>query len=250
MDIIRLAGIGGDDTMNFRRVVERFNRFTNGKRHFFNPVEIADYPPGNRQRMAIVRRIVVGDSRGSAMDFRSSEILGADHLANGSLDKRRSGQKDSALTPDDDTFIRHGRHVCAASGAGAHDSGNLGNILAGHVGLVIEDPAEVITIREDLFLTGEKHPAGIDQINAGKIARFGNFLGAQMFFYGKRVISAPFNRGIVGKDHTLLTLDPTDAGNNPGGRHVVAVHFIGGKLGQFEERCTNIKQLPDTFTGE
>ena len=108
----------------------------------------------------------------------------------------------------------------------------------------------MITIREYLLLAGEEDPAGINQVNAGKIARLGNLLGAQMLFNCKRVIGSPFYCGIVRKYHALLTLDPADTCDNPGSRYVVTVHFIRGKLGELQKWRASIKQLPDTLTGE
>ena len=49
---------------------------------------------------------------------------------------------------DDDALVGHGGDVGAPSRAGSHDYGNLSDALGGHVGLVEEDAAEMISVGE------------------------------------------------------------------------------------------------------
>lgn len=66
--------------------------------------------------------------------------------------------------------------------------GNLRNALRGHDGLVVENSAEVIAVRENVGLKGQICTARVDyasikrleetHVNAGETVLFSNFLGA------------------------------------------------------------------------
>ena len=88
------------------------------------------------------------------MQVPATEVLGTDHLTGGGLHQRRPAEKDGALIAHDDGFIAHGRNVGAARGARAQHRGDLRDALRAHGGLVVEDPPEVLAIREDLVLPG------------------------------------------------------------------------------------------------
>ena len=51
----------------------------------------------------------------------------------------------------------------------AHDHRDLRNALGTHIGLVVEDAAEVIAIGKHLILVGQIGPAGVDQIDAVRL---------------------------------------------------------------------------------
>ena len=90
------------------------------------------------------------------MHVRAAQFLRADLLACRRLDQGGTAEKYRPLIFDYDTFVGHGRHVCAAGSAGAHDHGKLRNAPGRHVGLVVEDAAEVVAIREDFILFRQK----------------------------------------------------------------------------------------------
>ena len=54
--------------------------------------------------------------------------------------------------PHDHGLVAHRRHVGAARGARAHDARDLRDPPRGHPGLVEEDPAKVVAVREHLVL--------------------------------------------------------------------------------------------------
>ena len=78
----------------------------------------------------------------------------------------------------------------------------------------------------------------------------GNFLGAQMFLHGKRVVGAAFDRRIIGDDHALHAFHCTDTGYNACGRDAIVITFPGRKLTDFEKRRTAIEQLFDALACE
>ena len=67
---------------------------------------------------------------------------------------------------DDHGLVAHRRHVGAPGGARAHHRGELGDARRRHPGLVEEDPAEVVPVREHLVLQREVGPARVDQVAA------------------------------------------------------------------------------------
>ncbi len=81
-----------------------------------------------------------------------------------------------------DGLVGHGRHVGTARGAGAHDHGNLRDALGAHVGLVEEDPPEVLTVRKHFVLARQVGAAGIHQVDARQAVLLGDRLGAQVLF--------------------------------------------------------------------
>ena len=93
---------------------------------------------------------------------------------------------------------------------------------AGHPGLVVEDPAEVLAVGEDLVLHGQEGAAGVDQVDARQAVLQGDLLGAQVLLDGHRVVRAALDGGVVGDDHALAAADPADAGDDPGGRGLAA----------------------------
>ena len=114
---------------------------------------------------------------------------------------------------------------------------------ARHIGLVVEDAAEVLAIGKDLVLIRQVGPAGIDQIEAGQIVLQRDFLGAQMLLYRQRIVGAALDRRIIDDDDHLTALDAADAGDDACSRNVAAIHVPGGKLADLEEWRAGIKQL-------
>ena len=174
------------------------------------------------------------------MDVGAAQVFRADNFSRCRLDQGRAAEKYRSLVFDDDALVGHGRHVGAAGGAGAHHHGKLGDAPGRQVGLVVEDTAEVVPIREYLVLFGKKRAAGIHQVDTRQMVHPGNFLGAQVFLHRERVIGAALDGGIVSHDHTLAPCHAADTGDDPRGRHGIVIHAPGGKLGQFQERRTRI----------
>ena len=97
---------------------------------------------------------MVGDARAAGVDVGAAQLLRRDLLSRRRLHERRAADEDRAGAPHDHGLVRHGRHVGAAGGARAHHDRDLRDALGGHLRLVVEDPAEVVTVGEDLGLEG------------------------------------------------------------------------------------------------
>ena len=94
-------------------------------------------------------------------------------------------------------LVAHRRHVGAAGGAGAHHHRDLRDALRRHVGLVVEDAAEVVAVREDLVLERQVGAAGIDQVDAGQavlLRRSPAPAGASSPSSGSRCRPSPWRR--------------------------------------------------------
>ena len=176
------------------------------------------------------------------MNVGAAQILGAHHLADRGLHQRRAGQEDRALLAHDDGLVAHRRHVGAAGGARAHDDGDLRDALRRHVGLVVEDAAEVGLVGEHLRPLRQVGAAGIDQVEAGQTVLHRHFLGAQMLLHRHRVVGAALHRGVVADDHAFDAADPADAGDHARARRLVVVHVERRQRRQFEEGRAGIEQ--------
>src|SRR5436305_1239079 len=107
----------------------------------------------------------------------TAQLLGAHLLAGRGLHQRRAADEDRARALDDDRLVAHGGHVRAAGGAGTHHRRDLRDGLRREPRLVVEDPAEVVAVREDLGLQRQKGAARVDEVNARQVVLLGDLLG-------------------------------------------------------------------------
>src|SRR3989344_2364976 len=191
---------------------------------------------------------MVGHAAGFTVHIGAAEVFGADHFTGGGFYQWWAGEEDGGLVAHHDGFIRHGRHIGATSGAGAHDHGDLRDAHGRHIGLVEEDSPKVLAVREYLILARQVGAAGVDQVDARQAILLSNGLRAQVFFHRQRVVATAFYRGVVGHDHAFDTLDSADAGHYTCRRHFFAVHLMGGQLTDFEKRRADIQQTVNPFT--
>ena len=161
------------------------------------------------------------------MQSTAAELFSCDDFTGCGLHQRRAAQEDCALFVDDDRFVSHRRNVGTTGGTGAHDGGQLRNAGSGQGRLVVEDAAEVLTVREDIVLVGQVGAAGVHQVDAGKLVFARNFLGAQVLLDGHRVVGSALDRGVVGDDHAGAAGNHADAGDDSRTRAVVVVHAVG-----------------------
>ena len=176
------------------------------------------------------------------MDIAAAERFGVDFLPRGGLHQRGPAEEDRALVLHDDRLVAHRGHVGAARRAGTHDNGDLGDSRCGQVGLVVEDPPEVVLVRENPRLHGQERAPGVDQVDAGQGVLVGDLLGAEMLLDCYRVVGASLHGGIVGDDHAFLARDASDAGHEPRRRNDVVVEFVTGELADLEERRARVEQ--------
>ena len=184
------------------------------------------------------------------MDPGPAQLLGADLLAGGRLHQRRAAQEDGAGAVDDDGLVAHGRHVGAAGGAAAHDRGQLGDPAGGEDGLVVEDPAEMLPVREHLGLQGQEGAAAVHQVEAGQPVLQGDLLGAQVLFHREREVGAALDRGVVGHHHAPAPVHQADAGDQPGGGQRVGVDVQGREQPHLQERRPRVAQGGDPVPDE
>ena len=195
--------------------------------------------------MLVVERLVVGDAGAAGVDLGAAELLGRDVLAGRGLHQRRPAEEDRAGAPDDDGLVAHRRDVRPAGGARAHHERDLRDPGGRHPGLVVEDPAEVVAVREDLGLERQERAARIDEVDARQPVLERDLLRAQVLLDGHRVVGAALDRRVVGDDDAGRALDPADAGDDPGARRLVVVQAVRGERAQLEERRARVEEAVD-----
>lgn len=132
--------------------------------------------------MLVVVGIVVGHAAGAAVHVGAAQVFSADHFTRSGLHQGRAGEEDGRLLADHDRLVGHRRHIGAASGARAHHHGDLRNAQGAHVGLIEEDPPEMLAVREYFILARQVGPARIHQVDARQAVLQGDGLCAQVFF--------------------------------------------------------------------
>jgi hypothetical protein len=115
-----------------------------------------------------------------------------------------------------------------------------------HVGLVVEDAAEVVAVGEHLVLGRQVGAAGIDEVDAGQAVLRRDLLRAQVLLHRHREIGAALHRGVVGDDHAFDALHAADAGDHAGRGDLVVVH-ASRHGGEFEEGRAGIEQGVDAL---
>ncbi len=138
-------------------------------------------------------------------------------------------------------------HVGAAGGARTHDHGDLRDAGGRQPCLVVEDPAEMIAIREHLVLQRQERAARIDEVDAGQAVLERDLLRAQVLLDGDRVVRAALDRRVVGDHEQFAAVDAADAGHQARGRRVVAVQAVGGERRDLEKRAAGIEQGLDAL---
>ena len=203
------------------------------------------------QRVRVVLGEVVDHARLARVHVAAAEVLGRDDLAGRGLHQRRAAEEDRALLLDDHRLVRHRRDVGAAGGAGAHHRRDLRDALRAEVGLVEEDPAEVLAVGEDVVLHRQERAAAVDEGDAGQVVVRGDGLRAQVLLDRHRVVGAALDGGVVGDHHALAAVDPADAGHDARARHgvevvvVAPVHPVRRQRAQLEERAARVEQPVD-----
>src|SRR5690606_12636273 len=119
------AQVSAHDAVDFVGAVQGRFRFSDLHIHRFAAVEVGDAAPGDVEGVGVVFGVMVGHTGDFAVYVGASQVFGADHFTGGGFHQRRASQEDGALVAHDDGFVGHGGHVGAASGAQAHNDGDL-----------------------------------------------------------------------------------------------------------------------------
>ena len=199
--VVRRAGVGGHDVVEGRGV-ERPAPPARGPPTGAGPGagSVSTMRAHDGQRVGVVVGEVVDDAGLAGVHVAAAEVLGGDDLAGRGLHQRRAAEEDRALLLDDDGLVAHRRHVGAAGGARAHHRGDLRDAARRQVGLVEEDPAEVLAVGEDLVLHRQERAAGVDEVDARQVVVGRDLLGAQVLLDRHRVVGAALDGRVVG-DH-------------------------------------------------
>ncbi len=212
--------------------------------------EPGDDRPDDGERVGVVLGQVVRHARGAGVQVAAAQLLRGDHLAGRRLHQRRAAEEDRALVADDHRLVAHRRDVGAARRAGAQDGRDLRDARGGEPGLVVEDPAEVVPVGEDLVLHGQEGSAGVDQVDAGQPVLQRHLLGPEVLLHRHRVVRAALDGGVVGDDDDLASGDPPDARDDAGGGSRPVVHAVGGERGQLQEGRGRVEQGVHPVAGE
>jgi hypothetical protein len=204
----------------------------------------------DRERVRVVLRQVVHDSGRAGVDITPAELLGRHHLAGRGLHQGRAAEEDRALVAHDHGLVGHRRHVGATGSARAHHARDLRDALRGEVGLVEEDPAEVLPVGEHVVLHRQERAAGVDEVDARQPVLGGDGLGPEVLLHGDRVVRAALDGRVVRDDDGLLAAHPADAGDDAGAGDAVlsvlgVVHPGRGERAQLEERAARVQQPVD-----
>ena len=109
--------------------------------------------------MGVVGGVVIHHAGLAGVNVGAAEVFCRDDLAGRGFHQWRAAEEDGALLADDHRLVGHGGHVSAAGGARAHDGGDLRDAARAHVGLVVEDAAEVFAVGEDFRLVRQVRAA-------------------------------------------------------------------------------------------
>ena len=108
----------------------------------------------------------------------------------------------------------------------------------------------MLAIREHLVLARQVRATGIDQVHAGQPVLARDLLGPQVLLHRQRVVGAALHRRVVADDHALAPGDAADAGDQAGGRRLVAIEAERRQRRELEERRAGIEQQLDAFAGQ
>ena len=212
-----------------------------------HPTGTIAYRAGQRADAMQARRVVrlakVDRAADGGVHPCAAKLLRGDFLADRRLDECRPGEIEAAALGHQQR-VAHDRQIRPAGDAVAHDRGNLRNAARTHHRVVVEDPAEIVLVREHLLLQRKEDPRRIDEIDRGDPILEGDDLRAQDLLAGHREKGAGFHRGVVGDHHELPAAHGADPRDHPARRRAAPlfVHPEGGKHRELEKRCARIDQ--------
>ena len=210
---------------------------------------MADDLTDERECVLVGHRVVVGDPGAPRVECRASEVFSGHLLARSRLHEGRAADEDGAGSLDDDGLVAHRRDVGPTGGAGAHHRCDLRDVLRRKASLVVEDPPEVVTVRENIGLEREERPARIDEIDTWQVVLLGDLLRAEVLLHRQWEVGAAFHRRVVCDDDAAPTLDHSDAGHDAGRRRLAVVDVPRGESVQLEESRAGVDETIDAFAG-
>ena len=151
-NLVGRARVRGHDAVEVVRREQGILRLADFQKWMLHPVEAGDDAARDADGVTVVGGIIVGHARLPAVHVGAAQLLRAHVLAGRRLHERRPAEENRALIAHDDALVRHRRHVGASGGAGAHHRGDLWDPGGREPRLVVEDPAEMLAVGEDLGL--------------------------------------------------------------------------------------------------
>ena len=227
--VVGTAVVGRDDAVELLGMVERGFSGGDFPGRGLGGGDAGDDAAHDAQGVLVVLGEVVGDTADAGVDIGAAKLFGSGLFARGRFHEGRAAEEDGARSPHDDGLVAHGGDIGAASGAGAHDGGDLVDALRAEASLVVEDAAEVVAVGEDVVLEGQEGATGIDEIDAGEVVLLGDLLGAEVLAHGQGVVGAALDGGVVRDGDALAPAHTPDAGDDAGGGHLVIVDAVGGE---------------------
>ena len=109
--------------------------------------------------------------------------------------------------------------------------------MRAHHRVVAEDAAEVVGVRKDILLQGQKHAGGVDQVERGNAVFKGDGLRAQNLLRGHGEKRAGLHGGVVGDDHAQAPADAAQSGDDAraGRAAIFGVHSMRRPEAKFEK---------------
>ena len=176
------------------------------------------------------------------MDVGAAEFFCADVLTGCGLYKGRATEEDRALAVHDHGLVRHRWNVGPARRTRPHNASDLGYSRRRQIGLIIENPAEVIAVREDFGLEGQECPAGINEVDARKPILEGDFLSPKVFLDGQGIVGSPLHRRVVREDHAFGPGYPSNPSDDSGPGHRILVESESRKWRDLKKGRLGIEQ--------
>lgn len=181
------------------------------------------------------------------MQITAAKILSRYFLARGCFDQWWARQENRALLLDDDIFITHRRNIRPARRARTHHRRDLRNATARQIRRVVENSAEVVTVRKDIRLVEQHRPARINEVDTRQVVVGGDLLGAEMLLHRHRVIRATRNSRVIGHHETLPAFHQPNACNDTRCGDLALVHVMRSQRRDLQKRRARIEQLINTL---
>ncbi len=190
---------------------------------------------------------MVGNARPTRVKRCAAELLSGHVLAGCRFHERRATDEDRARAFDDHRLVAHRGDVGAARRARAHDDRDLRNVRGGEPSLVVEDPAEVVSVGEHVGLQRQKRAAGVDEIHAREPVLSRDLLSAKVLLDRQRKVRAAFYGGVVRDDDAQTALDRTDSGHDPRPRCLAVVDVPRRQSVELEKRRAGVDEPVDAL---
>ncbi len=216
---------------------------------FRTRAKFADNASDFLETLIVVRHLVVGDAADLAVHRRPAEQLVVDLLTNGGFDEMRTGEKHTPGFIHDQRFIAHDWEIRTTGNTRSHDGSNLRDTHGRHDGIVPEDAAEMLFVREDLTLQWQEYARRINQINDGEPVLDRNFLGAEVLLAGNREPRPGFHRGIISDDNHFTSVNFPNPKHRPRRRRtaIFFIHLERSEQPDLKEVASGINQFLDSL---